>query len=173
MQAALSNLPGIRGVVAAYPMLDLKARHFTKFNVHAGVVDRYLSTMREGEIVSKDFSQARLILTIAILQQGRLVEFLGQGVESYPMERINVLVKRGGGELDLPRLWIYHGRQDMGVVASGSERFVEQARKVWGVGLRFDLVDGEHGLDQGPGIEDAAWLKDGVKWVTEKWLAAD
>jgi acetyl esterase/lipase len=182
VQAALSGMPGIRGIISAYPMLDLKARHFTQayekiltgaIMVDASVIDRHLKAMKEGEVVSKNVAQERLDLATAIIQQGRFVEFLGEEEELFPLERVVALGENEGGGTVLPRLWIYHGRQDTGVPASGSVKFVEVARNLWGEELRFNLPDGEHGLDKDCEIENTAWLRDGVEWVTEKWLALD
>lgn len=182
VQAALTRLPGIRGIIAAYPMLDLKAPHFTQAYekiltgvrmVDAEVIDRHVKAMKEGEVVSKSISPDRLDLATAIIQQGRFVEFLGEEKELFPLERLatfhgnkNILPS----SVHLPRMWIYHGRQDTGVPASGSVTFVEQARKVWGEELRFDLPDGEHGLDKDCDIKTSVWLRNGLEWVTKKWL---
>lgn len=181
MQAALSRLRGLRGVIAAFPMLDLRAPHFTREYEKLmggapmppdGVVTDHLESMRKGDVVSSVVPPERLDLGTAVILQGRFVEFLGEEEVLFPMERVRGW-KRGVGEREMPKLWIYHGRQDSGVPAEGSVKFVEEAEKVWADGeVRLDLPDGEHGVGGELDLDEpgAEWLREGVEWVVEPWL---
>jgi hypothetical protein len=179
VQAALSHLPGLRAVIAAFPMLDLRAPHFTREYEKLmggapippdGVITDHLESMRKGDVVSSVVPPERLDLGTAVILQGRFVEFLGEEEVLFPMGRVRAWK---GDEGKMPRLWIYHGRQDSGVPAEGSVKFVEEAEKVWADGeVRLDLPDGEHGVGGELDLDEpgAEWLREGLEWVVEPWL---
>jgi acetyl esterase/lipase len=177
VQAALSGLPGLRAVISAYPMLDLRDRYYTERfeKVMTGVpmqapeiITEHLASMKKGEVVSKCLPPSRGDLSVAIIQQGRYVEFLGEDDALYPVERLKL---RLHAEKPMPRLWIYHGRQDTGIPAVGSEVFVNHAAGLWPPSeLRLHLPDGEHGLHKDKDLDTTDWLRDGVEWIEEAWL---
>lgn len=185
VQAALSRFPGLRAVIAAYPMLDLRAPYYTqKFEkiipmLPEKIISDHLNSMRKGDVFSSVLPPARLDLGKAVIQQGRFVEFLGDDDILFPVERVKVAAAATEtattptSSSSMARLWIYHGKQDTGIPASGSIEFVKYARRVWAESdLRLDLPDGEHGLDKDEDLEDATgWLRNGMMWVEEPWLS--
>lgn len=186
VQAALSGLPGLRAAVAAYPMLDLRDRYYRAAfeKVMTGVpmlppdiITDHLASMAAagGElVVSQSTPPARMDLGTAVIQQGRLCEFLGDADVLYPVERL----RRGlhahahaGRAAQMPRLWIYHGRQDTGIPSAGSVVFAEEARRLWPPSeLRLDLPDGEHGVHKDRHVADTPWLREGLAWLEQPWL---
>ena len=68
-------------------------------------------------------------------------------------------------------IWMFHGRQDSAVPLSGSEHFVDEMRKQHpAVNIKFDVRDGEHGLDNEEGTSISTdWIKEGITELLQHW----
>ncbi|EOO00757.1 putative alpha beta hydrolase fold-3 domain protein [Phaeoacremonium minimum UCRPA7] len=177
VQAALSGLPGLKAVISAYPMLDLRDRYYREAfeKVMTGVpmlppeiITEHLKSMKKGDIVSQSLPPARMDLGTAIIQQGRFCEFLGDEDVLYPVDRLRLGLHSSG---TMPRLWIYHGKQDTGIPSAGSVVFAKEAKRLWPESeLRLDLPDGEHGVHKDKHVASTTWLREGLAWLEEPWL---
>lgn len=178
-QAALSGLPGLKAVISAYPMLDLRDRYYQEAfeKVMTGVpmlpphiIDDHLKSIKEGDIVTAALPPARMDLGTCIIQQGRFVEMLGKEDILYPVDRVRLGLYT---DKKMPRLWIYHGKQDTSIPSAGSLVFVDEVKKknLWSdADLRLDLPDGDHGVHKDKHVEDTTWLREGLEWLETAWL---
>lgn len=116
--------PRIKAVVASYPMIDMKSPWFSQssekliFNIPMlpeAVLNDHLATIHAGGIVTSADPPDRLNLMFAIIQQGRILEFLGKDPFLFPLETIESVKM-------FPPLFIYHGRDDSVVPAEGTEK---------------------------------------------------
>lgn len=127
------------------------------------VLNDHLATIRTGEIVTSANPPDRLNLMLAIIQQGRILEFLGKDPSLFPLESIE-------SAKTFPPLFIYHGRDDSVVPAEGTEKFVEKfTRLMPEAKLVFKLESGEHGMDHETDIKEP-WLQQGLELATVEWL---
>ncbi|KAK3623898.1 hypothetical protein LTR56_021354 [Elasticomyces elasticus] len=181
--SATLGLPAIKAVVMHYPMLDLRADHYTKAyekhifdppvpQIPAQVLSKHIAGLTGHEVVASDLPVARIPLAMSMVQQGRTADFLGKERSLYPLEMLE-----DGTISKLPPLWILHGKQDTAVPAEGTYRFLDLLRdKVPGAKVHATFEDGEHGFDNhAPATEEAAtldtaWVKEGVRFVEEYWL---
>lgn len=166
IQLGLSYASAIRAVVAAYPMLDLKSAHWTtrydktlngQGMLPASIIDQHLAAMDPEAIVTRAVLPARLGLAVATVQQGRLLEFLGEEQRLFPEEAL-----RNGAAL--PPLFLFHGAEDTVVPVVGSERFVEMLRGR-GATVHFVQRPAEHGFDLMTRLSEG-WLREGMEFVT-------
>ncbi|TKA77245.1 hypothetical protein B0A55_06143 [Friedmanniomyces simplex] len=176
----------IKAVVMHYPMLDLRAAHYTEayvkhiFNppvpqIPGHVLADYLAGLKGGEIVTSAIPLARVPLAMSMVQQGRFEELFGGERSLYPLDLLE------DGAMDsvrLPAMWIMHGKQDSAVPVEGTHRFVEKLREsVPGVEVHVSLEEGEHGFDNhAPGSGEAAtletgWVAEGLGFVERYWHA--
>lgn len=172
-QSAFSNPKGINiaAVIAQYPMLDISSPHFTVqpvkpiFNLPnfpPEILQGHVDTLQGGEVATERPPQTTLPLFVSMIQQGRYVEFLGQGSELFPMLRLEGVSK-------LPPAWILHGRNDSVVPTEGSRVFVNKAKRIipsWDV--RTSYEEGEHGFDQEASL-DTGYVREGVEWMGQYW----
>ena len=127
------------------------------------VLNDHLATIHAGGIVTSADPPDRLNLMFAIIQQGRILEFLGKDPSLFPLETIDSVKI-------FPPLFIYHGRDDSVVPAEGTEKFVENFRRnLPEAKLVFKLEPGEHGMDHEIDIKEP-WLQQGLELVTAEWL---
>jgi len=201
-----SSSVNIRALVAIYPMLNLRAPHWTQPYAKqlmgipqfpASVIDDHLAAIRAlpaKPVVSNALMPGtpRGILGIALIQHGRMGEFYGVDAEEldtagsrrlHPEDRIKEGAK-------LPPTLIVHGKNDTLVPVKFTDEFVELARKLnafvvsgdeshnaWKAsqkvegGLMYAKVDGEHGFDFDLDPEKELWIKDGLDFIQEVWLA--
>jgi len=169
-QSALTQPKGsIKGVVAAYPMLDMSS----KFGQHpfgspmlpASTIHEHLATMKPGEVITglPMPPLERLGLAVAIVQHHRFPKFLGPEKPLYP---IDVLKEKNS----FPPLFIYHGTEDSAVDVAGTKKFVEVAKGVMDSDrMVVRLEPGDHGFDAMVGIEES-WMKEGLTLVSRAWL---
>ncbi len=129
----------------------------------SAVLDDHLAKMRIGEIVTSADPPDRRNLMFASVQQGRILEFLGEDTSLFPLETIE-------SAKTFPPLFIYHGRDDSIVPAEGTEQFVKKFRRLLpDAKLVFKLEPGEHGMDHETDIKEP-WLQEGLELVTIEWL---
>lgn len=160
-------------MIAVYPPLDLKIPFFTiasernmvGFPMYpAGIVDKYVATLKGDEVVSSAEPPARLDLGFSAIQQGRFVDMLGKDPIIFPMERLDSV-------REIPSMMILHGREDSAVPYRSSEAFVEKMKRLHpSVKVHYNAVTGlEHGLDAKETME-TPWLKEGLDFITPLWL---
>lgn len=172
IQLALSHPDGIRAVVPAYPLLDIKAPFYTEAYPKrmwdlpmypTSDIDDHLKTIKPGYMISSPPPPYRGQLAITIAQQGRLAEFLGSEPILYPEERV-------AAGATLPPTFIYHGTADSMVPFEGTEKFVKllkQKNTVKGR-LHFQITDGEHSFDHADSLNDAnSWISSGLALIQE------
>ena len=174
IQSALTQPAGsINAVIGLYPQLDMRDPFYnTKFEKQlfgvpmqpTGIVDAHVEAMAPGAVVTSAELPARLDLACSMVQNGRVMEFLGEAEELFPVEMV--------GHVDhMPAILILHGREDTAVPVAGSERFVEALKsKLPGSAVRLNVRPGEHGFD-GDATLEADWLKEDVEFITGYWLA--
>lgn len=107
---------------------------------------------------------------VAAAQQGLFVKFLGDDIRLYPMRMLEEGIKKPA---DLPKIFIYHGKQDSAVPYKGTEKFEEtlQGLEVGKEKIYISIQEGEHGFDSSDELTlDTPWLKEGLEFVTSTWL---
>lgn len=174
MQSALTQPAGsIKAVIGLYPQLDMRARFFnTKFEkllfgmpmLPTEIVDAHVAAMAPGAVVTSAYSPSRLDITCSMVQNGRMVEFLGEGKELFPVEMVALAEH-------MPAVLTVHGSEDSAVPVAGSERFAEALKKkLPQSAVRLDARPGDHGFD-GDATMEEKWLKEDVEFITGYWLA--
>lgn len=177
----ISTPSPVRAVIAAYPMLDLDDAWYTKASekvlfgapqVPLAVLSSHLDSIKAGttpSVVSDSKPPARIELALSMIQQGSFTSILGSDDSLFPfrvLEKIDI-----GRETEkVPKMFLYHGKQDSAVPYEGTVKFVEAAKAKLG----NDAVDvyfgpGEHGFDEGASLE-TPWLEEGLAKVTAAWL---
>ncbi|KAK0609283.1 hypothetical protein DIS24_g12356 [Lasiodiplodia hormozganensis] len=180
LSLGLSHADQIRAVTAAYPMVDVRSRHFTQayekrmFDVPQlprSFIDEHLEKVRTGalpNVVSEDKRFERGPLMFAMTQDGFCREYFPAGRrELLPLERV------GSGGERFPRggVFVWHGRQDSIVPVEGSVKLEEVVRRVDpGARFRLTLREGDHGFDAESSVDDD-WMAEGLKGIVDAWLA--
>ena len=75
---------------------------------------------------------------------------------------------------DLPKISIYHGRQDSAVPYNGTEKSEETLKGLEGgkEKISISIQEGEHGFDSLDELTlDTPWLNEDPEFVTSMWLA--
>ena len=174
MQSALRQPAGsIKAVIGLYPQLDLRDDFYnTKFDkdilgmpmLPDEIIDAHVAAMAPGAVVTSDTQPSRMQLTYSMIQNGRMVEFLGESRELFPIEIVALAE-------EMPAVLILHGREDSIVPVVGSERFVEALKKrLPASAVKVDVRPGNHGFDEDATMEEQ-WLKEDVEFITKYWLA--
>ncbi|KAK9374658.1 Alpha/Beta hydrolase protein [Lipomyces chichibuensis] len=172
IQSALSQ-PKISAAIAAYPMIDLKSDFYTKLFVKPifggpmlppNIIDEHITKCTPNQIVSSADPPDRGELAFAIVQQGRFMEFFGNGPPAlFPMEQLEHLQL-------VPPLFIFHGRDDTAVPFEESKAFVAKLKtRIPESKVYFSLEPGEHAFDSTATLE-TPWLKQGLEFITKEWL---
>lgn len=174
VQSALTQPAGsIKGVIGLYPQLDMHDPFYTtKFEKHlfgmpmlpTEVVDAHIAATTPGTVVTSALLPFRLDITCSIIQNGRMLEFLGDRKELFPIEMVALAEH-------MPAVLIVHGKEDSAVPVGGSERFVNalKKKKLPGSAVRLDVRPGDHGFDGDATLKDE-WLKEDANFITGHWL---
>ncbi|KAB8255844.1 Alpha/Beta hydrolase protein [Aspergillus pseudonomiae] len=184
IQLAITYPSEIRGVVAAYPMVDLRSKFYTETyskpivgvpNVPVSLLDDHLAMMatrKQGRIewVTAADPPDRLELAFSMVQNGKFLDFFGSKDRGlFPMERLQDRIL-AGERVQLPPMFIFHGQQDSAVPVDSSKAFVRFLReKVPHARVMFYTQDGDHGFDVDATLE-TPWLKDGLQRISKVWL---
>ena len=180
--ALLAKIPGLKAVIAHYPMLDLRSEWYSKAGKKClfgqpppefpgGWVDEQLELARKsGPIAERIPSPDELDLFIALLQVGRYTEVLGPEDILFPMENLDSANARG---VKLPPTWIVHGDGDSVIPINGTWKFVEKTNRLSGEDperLKLTVVEGmEHGFDNEGSSLDDQWVVEGLPWLRKHW----
>ena len=174
MQSAIMQPAGsIKAVIGLYPQLDMRDPFFTtKYEklmfgmpmLPTEIVDAHVKAMAPGAVVTSAYLPSRLDLACSMVQNGRVVEFLGDAKELFLVEMV--------AQVDhMPAVLILHGKEDTAVPVGGSERFVKALKeRLPESAVRLDVRPGEHGFD-GDATIGEQWLKEDVDFITGYWLA--
>ncbi|KAF7551735.1 hypothetical protein G7Z17_g4791 [Cylindrodendrum hubeiense] len=181
IQSVLSQFTRPRAIIALYPMLDLKSEYYnTSYekpicgvpNFPNEAVSDFLESISERPVITEANPPLRLDLALAVVQNGRLLEILGEDPDLFPLERIAApeFLSGGHGKPLLPPSCIFHGREDSAVPVEGTLKFVEILKRV-NPTTRVKLVirPGDHGFDA-LSTPDDPWLNDALSYTTREWL---
>ncbi|KAE8374455.1 Alpha/Beta hydrolase protein [Aspergillus bertholletiae] len=184
IQLAIAYPTEIRGVIAAYPMVDLRSKFYTEAyskpivgvpNVPVSLLNDHLAMIATGgnsqiEHITAADPPDRLELAFSMVQNGKFLDVFGtKDRELFPMERLEDLIL-AGESVPLPPMLIFHGEQDSAVPVDGSKRFVRFLRaKVKHARILFYTQDGDHGFDVDATLE-TPWLRDRLERISKVWL---
>lgn len=188
----------IRAVVPAFPMLDLRAPHFTKdYNKFIFDLPQISSSFIDEKVAFWRDASERPIKTnarmgdggdrekfcIAVVQRGRFIEFFGRDKDSSPGKRRVHPEDRVQDGQKLPPTFMYHGMEDSAVPVGGTEKFVKLAKNLNSVIapedgvstspdeiLQFSRIPGEHGVGNDLGLGSEKWMEEMESFVEKFWL---
>ncbi|KAF2489318.1 alpha/beta-hydrolase [Lophium mytilinum] len=127
-------------------------------------LERYLSNIKPGAVVTSAAPPARMDVCFALIEHGRMSEFLGAGAEFDTLEALD-------GATWFPRTWVLHGKDDTLVSLEYSVRLAEKVEGMFPGRLRLTVRPGEHAFDHGLCLsEEEKWLGEGLDWVAKAWL---
>lgn len=181
MQSVLLGFARPRAIIAAYPMLDVTSDYYNKPREKSllgaphfpnTVVDSFMESKIGSPAVTAADPPERVDIAMAIVQNGRYTEFLGDEHELAPLERLRDGTIRPGpnGEALLPALYILHGRDDTVVPVDWTVDFLELLKGVDGKARVHEVFrDGEHGFDSTASTRDT-WMREGLEFVSGPWL---
>ena len=78
----------------------------------AEIVDEHVKAIAPGAVVTSADLPSRLDIACSMVQNGRVVEFLGDGKEVFPVELMEVVDR-------MPAVLIAHGSEDTVVLVAG------------------------------------------------------
>ncbi|KAE8138375.1 Alpha/Beta hydrolase protein [Aspergillus pseudotamarii] len=184
IQLAITYPSKIRGVIAAYPMVDLRSKFYTEAyskpivgvpNVPVNLLDDHLAMMATRQNSRTKWITAadppnRLELAFSTVQNGKFLDVFGsKDRELFPIERLQNLISTGVN-LQLPPMFIFHGEQDSAVPVDSSKKFVRFLReKLPHARVMFYTQDGDHGFDADATLQ-TPWLRDGLERISKVWL---
>lgn len=184
IQLAITHPSKIRGVIAAYPMVDLRSKFYTETyskpivgvpNVPVSLLYDHLAMIATGQKSQTAWITAadppdRLELAFSTVQNGKFLDVFGsKDRELFPIERLQDLISTGEN-VPLPPMFIFHGEQDSAVPVDGSKKFVRLLReKLPHARIMFYTQDGDHGFDADATLE-TPWLRDGLERISKMWL---
>lgn len=183
VQSVLSGMVRPHAMVLLYPMLDMKSDYYNKAyekaivgvpNFPNNLIDEFVASMNKTTPVTEVDPPSRLDLAIAMVHNGRVLEFLGQDPELFPLEK--VLEAKPSSAADgriqsiFPPILVTHGKDDSAVPAQGSRTFVERLERVDPYSrVHFVMQPGDHGFDAFSNAQDP-WLSEALSFVTKEWL---
>ncbi|KAF4967991.1 hypothetical protein FSARC_4552 [Fusarium sarcochroum] len=180
LQSVLSGFTRPRAIIALYPMVDMKAVHFTQSyqksivgvsNYPNEVVDEFLSATSGSAAITEADPPVRLDSAMAVVHNGRYLELLGQEPELFVLERIEERSSSDKtGKPLFPPLFLLHGEGDSAVPVEGTRKLVEILQRVDpNTRVHVAIQPGDHGFDFKATIQEP-WLKEGLDFVSGPWL---
>ena len=182
MQSVLSGLTRPKAMIALYPMVDMKSAHFTKpyqksivgvSNYPSEVADDFISATSRSNAITEADPPARLDSAIAVVQNGRFLEIMGDEPELFVLERIeNGPLPLNEGEKPLfPPLFLLHGENDTAVPVEGTRKLAKLLEsKDPETRFHLSVQPGDHGFDFTATTQDG-WLREGLDFITAPWLS--
>lgn len=169
MSGLLQPRVSIKAILTQYPMTDslkrVPGKPFIDLPSPPGsLIDEHMEAVKPGAVVSSCVPPERMDLAYAFSASGRYLEFFGEDKTMWPLHLIEE--KRS-----LPPTWIHHGDADTAVSIEDSKAFVTKCEGVGGLEVRLKILEGkDHGFDTQAKEDEEPWLKEGLRWVEEKWL---
>lgn len=169
MSGLLQPKGSIKAVLAQYPMTDSLKREKSELFVDMpapkeDLLNEHLEKVKPGVVVSSCVPPKRMDLSYVLSAYGRYLEFFGGDKSMWPLYLVDE-------KKWLPPTWIHHGSVDTAVSVEDSKAFVGKCEAIGGLEVRLQIVEGEdHGFDTGAKEDELSWLKEGLRWVEEKWL---
>jgi acetyl esterase/lipase len=172
LMSALTQPRGaINAVLAEYPMTN--ALRIAKAKLWFGEpapgpeeLDEHIASMPPGAVVSSAAPPARGGLSYAMGAYDRYLEFFGADEKMWPVHLIE-------DKNWMPPTWIMHGDADSAVSVEDTKLFERKWGKFIREGeLRVAIREGmEHGFNDQMKESEEEWLREGLEWLRENWLA--
>lgn len=176
IQSAITQPTGtIKAVLPTYPMIDMRADHYTKAYdknilgapmLPISIVDQYQAQIKPGDVVTENFpnNQDRAPFMLASVQHGRFGTYLGSEEILYPLETVP-------RAKHMPYTVVLHGSEDSVVPVEGSEKYVKLVKEMFGdKSIDLFIGPGDHGFDVEFTMETAG-LKERLDKLKAAWLA--
>lgn len=170
LMSGLSQPKGsIQAILAQYPMTDSLRMQPSDLipdlpSPPESLVEKHLASVKPGVVVSSRVPPSCMDLSYVLSAYGLYLEFFGDDKTMWPL----YLVEE---KKWLPPTWILHGDSDTAVSIEDSKAFVAKCQKLEGSDIKLEIRPGqEHGFDTQAKEDEEPWLKEGLKWVEEKWL---
>lgn len=165
----------VKAVIAHYPMVDLRDRHYTGDyekqlfvpplpQLDRSILRDYVANLKGDEIVTSAIPPARSELFASMIQQGSFGKFFGNDSRLYPLEILDTVES-------IPPTWILHGKEDSIIPIAGTYEYVENLKdKRPDAVLHLSYRPGDHGFDnEPPATLNDEWVKEGVDFANEYW----
>lgn len=162
-------------------MLDIGSDHYNRSfekpicgvpNFPAQVVDDLITSKLNASSITEADPPVRLGLALATVQNGRLLELLGDEAELFPLERIKSKepFPRPVGESMLPPFYILHGENDTAVPLEGTLKLLGHLQELDPDAKKYVVIrPGDHGFDATTTIQEG-WMKDGLDFIAQEWI---
>ncbi|KAF5650027.1 hypothetical protein F52700_466 [Fusarium sp. NRRL 52700] len=132
LQSVLSGFVRPKAIIALYPMVDMKAAHFTEsypksivgvLNYPNEDVDKFLSATVVSPAITEADPPVRLDAAMAVVHNGRYLELLGEEPDLFILDRIEKMaLASSNSERSLfPPLFLLHGEGDTAVPVDDRE----------------------------------------------------
>jgi hypothetical protein len=177
LQLALSHPLEVRACQAAYPMIDMRAPHYTedyekKMQDHptypSSVTTEHLEALPDGPCPSAVNPPKRQSLAFGMCQHGHFKDSFGDDRKLYPLDRL----EDGGLDITrkLPSIWLFHGVKDSVIPVDGSRKFMQTLRRFNPQArVRYTEIEGaDHGVTAEIGLVKMDGSKEferGMKFV--------
>lgn len=159
----------VKAVIAHYPMVDLRDRHYTEdyekqlFDMpqfDPAILRDYVAGLQGDEAVTSAAPPERGALFASMIQQGSFGKFFGDDRALYPIEVLDQIS-------EIPPTWLLHGKDDSVIPIQGTCRCVAALQKKHPeVKYHFSYRKGDHGFDNAPGTTlEEEWIRDGVEFI--------
>ncbi|KAF5541681.1 beta-lactamase [Fusarium phyllophilum] len=181
LQSVLSGFVRPKAIIALYPMVDMKAAHFTKSYTKSIVgvpnysnedVNKFLSATVAKPAITEADPPVRLDSAMAVVHNGRYLELLGEDPDLFILDRIKELALTSATyEKSLfPPLFLLHGEGDTAVPVDGTRKLVDCLQQFDpSTQIHLAIRPGDHGFDFKATI-DEPWLKEGLDFIVSPWL---
>ncbi|KAL9575745.1 hypothetical protein ACKAV7_000102 [Fusarium commune] len=181
LQSVLSGFVRPRAIIALYPMVDMKAAHFTESYAKSIVgvpnypnedVNTFLSATVVKPAITKADPPMRLDSAMAVVHNGRYLELLGEEPDLFVLDRIKKVASTSSNyERSLfPPLFLLHGEEDTAVPVDGTRKLVDYLQRFDpSTQIHLAIRPGDHGFDFKATI-DEPWLRQGLDFVVSPWL---
>ncbi|KAF5968261.1 beta-lactamase [Fusarium coicis] len=181
LQSVLSGFVRPKAIIALYPMVDMKAAHFTESYAKSIVgvpnypnedVNRFLSATVVKSAITEADPPVRLDSAMAVVHNGRYLELLGEDPDLFILERIKrMALSPSNYEKSLfPPLFLLHGEGDTAVPVVGTRKLVDCLQDFDpSTQIHLAVRPGDHGFDFKATI-DEPWLREGLDFIVGPWL---
>ncbi|KAM0428474.1 hypothetical protein ACHAPT_006834 [Fusarium lateritium] len=181
LQSVLSGFTSPKAMITLYPMIDMQSAHYTQpyhkpivgvSNYPRETADGFISATAGNAALTEADPPTRLDSAIAVVQNGRFLELLGQEPELFVLGRIEsgLVPPREAGKPLLPPLFLLHGENDSAVPVEGTRKLVNILQNSHqDTKFHVAIQPGDHGFDFTATTQDG-WLREGLDFITSPWL---